>query len=255
MFNVFVFCLIILCTCVHFCVYGLCTSSCHCSGYTMLCKNGGIPTDIPSDVTELFIEQFDFDQLYRNKFKNVSNIQILDIQADHGKSIPSKSFDQFINLTYLGLHGKYIITISPDAFLGLNNCLTLNLSSNPRLHISEISSSINSENRGKHKKILPALLSLSVAKIQTSSSYPVDLNDYFFKSITFGRKLKYLDFSDLNIRMLDFNYYKTLCKSVEYVDLRKSVIGNIKQNYVEVEACESIRTFDLFEEMADTEAE
>ncbi|XP_045206183.2 toll-like receptor 6 [Mercenaria mercenaria] len=212
----------------------------------MLCKNGEIPTYIPSDVTELFIEKFDFNQLSRNQFKDVSNIQKLDIQAESGKYIPSKSFDQFVNLTYLGLHGKDIEMISPDVFLGLNKCLTLNLSSNPSLQISGISSALNSENRGLSTTILPELLSLSVAKIKTSFPNPVDLNDYFFKSITLGRKLKYLDISDLNILMLNFDAIGHICKTVEYVDLRKSVTGNFR-NFIKAEACESLRTIDISE--------
>jgi hypothetical protein len=219
-----------------------CDSKCRCDGNRMTCVNG-IPVSVPQGVTTLRIEGLDLDNDRFEKDPAYSGITRLTIFASAGRAISEEYFDTFINLEYLGIHGEELRSINSTAFVGLDNLTALNLSSNPYLNISYISESINCEFR----RVLPKLEMLSVAYISTLHTTPMNLNEDFYRSLTTGRTVRYLDISGVNIALLDFHvYYNYACNSIETFIATNAVISNIAIDYfVAFVTCTSLKTLDL----------
>lgn len=216
-----------------------CAPQCKCVEMILNC-DGILPETIPEGISALVLRGFD---LRDNSLKNASKyggIIKLDIYASEGGHILDDHFNSFENLEYLGIHGDKLNTIDSSAFAGLEGLKTLNLSSSPNLNESFIRNSMNSENR----TVLPKLESLSIAYISTVFNQPIELNGNFFKSITSGRMIKYLDISGLNILLNLQECYNYACNTIETLVAKDAIIAYVV-NFLSIPTCTSLKTLDI----------
>lgn len=220
---------------------------CHIKANTIYCDCTLInDIIIPENVTSVFLENFDISRLTQGIFTKNSRWSTLEklIISDNTTNesqLLDFAFTGLENLRFLGVHHEQMSDVAPYAFYGLKNLETLDFSGNNYAPASRVFQSLGLAD-------MPKLENVIFNMLQSYLVEPVDLKEHFFQSVTKNgtRKIRYLDVSNMNIGMANYNFFFTynICNSIEHFAARNSTFQNV-QNYVQFRVCKSLRRFDI----------
>ena len=89
-----------------------------------------IPTDIPSEAREVYLQENQIRTLRNNSFSHLSQCERLNLSSNQISNIEPEAFSGLSNLMYLGLGANWTTTLRNDYFLHLSHCEQLRLEMN-----------------------------------------------------------------------------------------------------------------------------
>ncbi|XP_052782079.1 uncharacterized protein LOC128218451 [Mya arenaria] len=211
-----------------------CGADCSCHGYTMACLGENLPTYLPWNITEIFLQDVDFKEVakhFQSQPQEWSAITRLTLQSTFSKEIVSGMFTVFKVLKYLKVEGDVFSNISISAFVGLDTVETLDLSANGNLLYDSVAKALCFVNNGIH--VLSNLKMLNISWIGRKYFEPVNMDFNFFVSLSSGRRLKQLDISHINLAVLDIRNFYPLCDNgLETLVLEFAVFSSVGYYYI-----------------------
>nr|UTM63745.1 sP-TLR7 [Cyclina sinensis] len=222
------------------------SANCEFRNATVLCKNGEIPEHIPSNVSQVFLQDVDLDTFrIDNNNSQVYWIGVtrLDIEASKGKKLRADSLSGLKNLQYLGIHGASLELITHESFRDLENLIVLNISQNGYLHIEKFAQTFVSK---KNLVVLPNVQELYMAGVDFIRHHPVPF-DLLFKNLCTKRNLTIVDISKNYVTEL-ISVLQPLCnaglKTLIARDLNVA-IGCERECVKNTNVCQSLEKVDL----------
>lgn len=201
---------------------------------------------LPENVKTVHLNNFNTTKLQRGTFQKNSNWTKIEklVVSGSGNNITELQDFVFLGLTslkYLGIHQEQLFKVYPYAFMGINNLTTFNFSKSSKVPAPEVLQSLRIAT-------LPKLDTVVLNMLHAYFVEPVIMLEDFFKAISGNkqRKLKYLDISNINIGIVDYNYLFdfNLCESLEHFIARNSTFQSV-QNYIQFRTCNGLKVFDI----------
>ena len=97
---------------------------------------GDVPSDIPIDITQVYLDSNSITHLRTGVFSNLSLCTKLILSNNIIGTVEKGAFNGLGNLVYLNLYGNRLSTLESGTFAGLQSLESLNLASNYIKHIS-----------------------------------------------------------------------------------------------------------------------
>ena len=201
-----------------------------------------MPTNLPSEVTEVILMQFSVDRIVPYMFCVVSwpSVVNLTILNSNGVSlnISNFTFDCLPQIETLRLGLSSLESLDINAFHGLEKTTTLDLADSVMLNTTMLTPSLSLYTN------LPKLRNLILRSLGTRTYTGVNQFSQELVDIVANRKIVEIDFSFSTIGFEnDHVNIEGMCKYGEKVIIRHSRLMNIKFEFPS--ACESLRVLDL----------
>ena len=97
---------------------------------------GDVPSDIPIDITQVYLDSNSIIHLKTGVFLNLSRCTSLSLSSNAISSVEIGAFNGLDKLVNLNLYGNRLTTLENGTFTGLQNLESLNLASNYIEHVS-----------------------------------------------------------------------------------------------------------------------
>ncbi|PAV56282.1 hypothetical protein WR25_15709 isoform A [Diploscapter pachys] len=113
-----------------------CPPACMCTDTTVDCRDRGlthIPSNLPSQTTEVRLEQNQISYIPPKAFQNLIHLKRLDLSKNSISEVAPRAFEGLKNLQSLVLYGNNLTELPSEAFSGLSNLQLLLLNAN-QLH-------------------------------------------------------------------------------------------------------------------------
>lgn len=209
-----------------------------------------IPDSVPKDVTQVIIKDFilnlrdnEFLTITENDFKSEtwSHVKYLELSDDRDYervtlNFSSSCFKHLTQLESLHIHITRTFGIHPDAFLGLENVKTLDVSLCGRLSMDTLMTALNESYK------LPSLEYVNISRLQYKHQGLV-LRLSVFGNVV-NRKIKRYDIVNTQILRL-YPYFLSYMKALEIINFSSSAFADISDNMPEIDDLVHLKTLDL----------
>ena len=221
-------------------IYQDCADACSVTDWQIECIDC-IPRDVLSEgVNEIVLSRLNENRIVPHMFCGVSWPHIIDLTILNAEGdffyIKNFTFNCLPKIDFLKLGLQYLKNFSHNAFYGLDNVEILDLTDCIRLEIPGLTPGLSS-----HANV-PGLRTLILSNV--GSAYDGIVLSQDFMDIFAHRNIHTLDMSSSTIRFANQHVnIDGLCKSVEVLKLKNSILDNMKLDLPP--ACDSLRLLDV----------